>query len=238
MQLLFYFFTLVIKEQIKIMLAKELLTYSLPALKPSDTGQIALELMEQYKVSHLPLVEDEHYLNLVSEDDIYDYELENIQFSQAKLKPFAPYVTENQSIYEILTLLSKIKISVLPVLSKKNTYLGSIIVGKLIFDVIKLFGLDEEGAVLIFRIKKRDYSIVQIGQIIEANNAKVLSFFTIPVDKDFIKLVIKLNTKDVVSLLQTFERYDYEVDSVLFDDEKYNEIFKERYDALMNFLKI
>ena len=184
------------------------------------------------------MVDDGHYLNLVAEDDIYDYNLENVQFKQANLKPFAPYVTENQSIYEILTLLSRVKITVLPVVSKKNTYSGSIIVGKLVFDVIKLFGLDKEGAVLIFRIKQRDYSIVQIGQIIEANNAKILSFFTIPVDKDFLKLVIKLNTQDVVSLLQTFERYDYEVDSVLFDDEKYNEIFKERFDALMNFLKI
>lgn len=220
------------------MLAKELLTDSLPALKPTDTGQIALGLMEQYKVSHLPLVQDGHYLNLVSEDDIYDYNLENLQFNQARLKTFAPYVTENQSIYEILTLLSRVKITVLPVLSKKNIYLGSIIVNNLIFDAIKLFGLDQEGAVLIFRIKKRDYSIVQIGQIIEANNAKILSFFALPVDNDHIKLVIKINTKDVVSLLQTFERYDYEVDSVLYDDEKYNEIFKERFDALMNFLKI
>ncbi len=220
------------------MLAKDLVTQSLPALKLTDTGQIALELMEEYKISHLPVVKDQYYITLISEDDIYDLELEDKQLQNAKLKTFRPYITENQSIYEILTLLSNLKISVVPVITKDEKFLGSILTYDMLFNIIEHFGLGEEGAVLIFKLKKQDYSIVQIGQIIEANNAKIISFFAIPEEQDSIKLVIKLNTKDVVSLLQTFERYDYEVSSVFFDDKKYNELYKERLEAFLKYLEI
>ncbi len=220
------------------MQAKDLVTYSLPHLKPTDTGQIALELMEEYKVSHLPLVNGQHYLTLISEDDILDLELENKQLQAEHIKIFRPYILENQSIYEILTLLSNIKISVIPVLEKDEKFVGSILTYDLLFSTIELFGLNEEGAVLILKLKKQDYSIVQIGQIIEANNAKILSFFTIPEEQDSLKLIIKVNTKDVVSLLQTFERFDYEVSSVFFDDQKYNELYQERLDAFLKYLEI
>ncbi len=220
------------------MTARDLVTYSLPHLTPQDTGSSALELMEEFKVSHLPLVDGDRYITLVSEDEIYDKNLEDTRLADARLEVFRPYVNERQSVFDVLTLLAKIKTSVLPVLGDKEQYLGSILVADLIFDVIRAMGLDEDGAVITVKVKKHDYSVSHIGQIIEANNAKILSLFTIDDSDSHLKVVIKLNTRDVVSLIQTFERYDYEVESVLYDDEKYKQLYQERLDALMSYLKI
>jgi CBS domain-containing protein len=40
------------------MLARELINDKIPSLKPSDTGQKSLDLMSDYKLAELPLVED------------------------------------------------------------------------------------------------------------------------------------------------------------------------------------
>ncbi|MCD4745627.1 MAG: CBS domain-containing protein, partial [Bacteroidales bacterium] len=52
------------------MLAKQLITESIIPLKTSDTGKDALNLMNEYKVSHLPIVNNIDFLGLISEADI------------------------------------------------------------------------------------------------------------------------------------------------------------------------
>ncbi len=220
------------------MKAKDLITYSLPYIKPQDTGWQAIEMMIEFKVLHLPLVDEDRYITLVSEDDIYNYGLEDKKFQEVRLEIFRPAVYENHNIFDVFNVLSNTKVSVLPVLGQEETFLGSILVNDLIFKVIEIFGLAQEGAVLILRVKYIDYSITIIGNIIESNNAKIVSFFTLPEDETYQKIIIKVNTPDVLSLLETFERYDYEVESVLFDDQKYKDIYKERWDALMKYLNI
>jgi predicted transcriptional regulator len=220
------------------MTAKQLLTYSLPTLKPEDTPQLALKLMDEYKVSHLPLVANGKYVNLIKEASLLELVDCSTQLQNLNLPVFKPFALENHSIFDILLTFDKTKTSVLPVIDKNENYIGSILSHELLFKTISIFNLNQPGAVITFRIRKIDYSITQIGNIIEANNAKILSFFVIPDSQDYIKLILKLNTPDVVSILQTFERYDYEVDSVLYDDEKYKELYQKSLDTLLNYLSI
>ncbi len=220
------------------MTAKDLVTYSLPVLTPSDTGNRAIELMEEYKLSHLPLVDRDHYVTLISEDEIYDNEYFDKPFSQVNLKVFRPFVSEKHTLYDVLALLGRLKITVLPVLSPQEKYLGSILVPDLIYQVIDFFNLSNEGAVITVKQKIHDYSLVQLAQIIEANNAKILSFSSVPIDEENVKLILKLNVTDAISILQTLERYDYEVENILFDDEEYKKIYQERLDALLSYLSI
>ncbi len=220
------------------MKARELITHSLPYIKPKDTGWQAIEMMVEFKVLHLPLIDHGRYITLISEDDIYNLGLEDKTFEQTRLEIFRPLVYENQNIFDIFNVLRNTKVSVLPVLGKDEIFIGSVLINNLIFRVIEYFGLAQEGAVLMLRVKYIDYSITIIGNIIEANNAKIVSFFTVPEDETYQKIIIKVNTPDVLSLLETFERYDYEVESVLFDDQKYQDVYKERWDALMKYLDI
>jgi hypothetical protein len=54
------------------MLARDLISEVVPALKTSDTAQTALNWMEIFRVSHLPIVNENDYLGLISDSDIYD----------------------------------------------------------------------------------------------------------------------------------------------------------------------
>ena len=54
------------------MIAKDIISDVIPLLKTSDTAQTALNWMEIFRVSHLPIVNNVDYLGLISDSDIYD----------------------------------------------------------------------------------------------------------------------------------------------------------------------
>jgi hypothetical protein len=83
-----------------------------------------------------------------------------------------------------------------------------------------------------------DYQMSQISQIIESNNAKILGFYTETFeDNNQLRVTIKLNQSKMGPILQTFSRYDYNIDEVYIDDQMENE-FQSRYDHLMNYLSL
>ena len=54
-----------------MLIAKDFISYEIPALKSSDSGLKALTWMDEFKVSHLPIVNNEELLGIVSDDDIF-----------------------------------------------------------------------------------------------------------------------------------------------------------------------
>ena len=65
--------------------AIELISDIIVPLKTSDTVQTALSMMNEFKVTHLPLVNNLSYLGLLSEDDIIGTESEDMPLGNVKL---------------------------------------------------------------------------------------------------------------------------------------------------------
>ena len=61
------------------MLTRDLLTQTLPHLQLHDKVYQALQLMNDYHVTHLPVVEDEKYLGLISEEILLHAENDNAE---------------------------------------------------------------------------------------------------------------------------------------------------------------
>ena len=96
--------------------------------------------------------------------------------------------------------------------------------------------MKEKGGILILEVNELDYSMAQIGQIVESNEAKILSS-TILSDASSTKLdiTLKINQEDLTSIIRTFERYDYVV-KASYQNGSGAEDLQWRYDALMNYL--
>lgn len=220
------------------MFAKQLITDDIIPLKTSDTGAQALAFMDDYKLSHLPIVNNVEYLGMISEDDIYvsnnfDQPLGNHQLSSVN-----SYVTENQHVFEVLTLISEQKLSIVPVLDKKNRYLGSITAQNLIENLANVFSVNQPGGLIILEMCGKDYSLSEISQIVESNNGKVLSLnITSNVNSSIIEVAIKLNIKEIKAIVQTFNRYNYNIKASYTESDDFDDL-KDRYDSLMNFLEI
>jgi len=209
----------------------------IPSLKTSDTGITALNWMDVFKVMHLPIVNDKEFLGLISEVDIYDMNMPEEPLGNHPLSLFMPYVLEHQHVFEIMEVVSRLKLSLVPVLDIKKNYLGVITMVDLLHYFAELSALKNPGGIIIVELNSNDYSMAQISQIVEGNDAKILSSYVTPhQDSTKLEITLKLNVTDLTSIIQTFNRYNYSIKGsfMKFDDEE--DLLDERYDLLMRYL--
>jgi acetoin utilization protein AcuB len=221
------------------MVAKDLISEIIPALKTSDTGQTALNWMEIFRISHLPIVNNQDFLGLISDADIYDTNQPEEPIGNHELTLLKPYVTEDQHLFEVIGLAAQLRLSVVPVLDNKNHYRGVITSSDLVRYMAGISSMDQPGGILVLELIERDYSLSQIAQIVESNNIKVLSMYiTSPPDSTRLEITLKVNTTDLHALIRTFERYNYEVKTWVTSNDSIDRFYSERFDLLMKYLNI
>jgi acetoin utilization protein AcuB len=220
------------------MKAIELITEEIPPLLHSDSGEKALAWMEDFKISHLPVLKNGNYVGTVSESDLLD----KLEVTESLDKLFQhlprPYVFSGAHIYEVLGKIAEHKVTVLPILDDKENYLGCTNVHHLMNLVANTGSIKERGGIIVLEMNAIDYSMAQIAQIVESNNAKILSSFIMS-SKDSTKMevTLKINETELDSILRTFERYDYFV-KASYQKGKFDDDLEFRFDALMNYLNI
>lgn len=219
------------------MVAKEMLSDIIPSLKTSDTGISALNWMDIFKVTHLPIVNDKEFLGLISENDIYDLNMPEEPLGNHQLSLVRPYVTENQHILEVVDLASRLKLSLVPVLDHRKNYLGVITATDLLHYFAEQTALKNPGGIVVLELNHNDYSLSQIAQIVEGNDAKILGMFiNAQPTTTLIELSLKLNVTDVTSIIQTFNRYNYTVLGSYMKHDDQEDLLEDRYNLLMRYL--
>ncbi len=219
------------------MLAKDMISEIIPALKTSDSGITALNWMDIFKVSHLPIVNDKEFLGLVSETDIYDMNIPEEPLGNHQLSLLRPYVLDSQHVFEIMEVASRLKLSIVPVLDNKKHYLGVITIMDLLHYFAELSALRNPGGIIVLELNSNDFSMSQISQIVEGNDAKILgAFITSHPDSVKLELTLKLNVTDLTSINQTFNRYNYTVAGSYMKHDEEEDLLDERYNLLMRFL--
>ncbi|HTN18848.1 MAG TPA: CBS domain-containing protein [Pelobium sp.] len=218
------------------MIASELISTLISPLKTSDSIQKALDYMAEFRVCHLPIVDGAHFLGLLSEDDLIDETDLNEPVSIIQLSLINPYVLENQHVYEVIKALNEQKLSVLPVLDDKMNYLGAIVVNDVVSYLATLTAVTDPGGIIVLEINNRDNSLSHIAQIVESNNAQVLSSYVDELsDSTKLTVTLKVNKVDITQIVASFLRYDYTV-LATFNHTNQRSNDADRYDSLMNYL--
>jgi CBS domain-containing protein len=220
------------------MRAIDVITEDIPPLTHSDTGEKALSWMEEFKVSHLPVLKFGNFVGVVSESDILDkMDLEKTLDELFQHLP-RPYVISSDHIYQILSRISELKLSVIPILDDNEKYIGCTTVQHLMSLIANTGSIKENGGILVLEMSHSDYSMAQIGQIVESNDAKILSSYIMSSpDSTNIEVTLKINKIELDAIIRTFERYDYII-KASFQKSVYQEDLIYRYDALMNYLNL
>lgn len=221
------------------MLAKELISDIVPSLKTSDSGVKALYWMDIFRISHLPIVNNQEFLGLISDKDIYDLDMAEEAIGNHNLSLFSPFVQKDQHIYEAFELVSRLKLTVVPVLDGGSKYLGSITVNDLVTRFADLSALNQPGGILVLEVGVRDYSLSEIAQIVESNDTKILSLYVSShSDSMRIDVTLKLNRTDISSVIQTFTRYNYNIKASYMADDDLDDYYTNRYDSFLKYLNI
>ena len=223
------------------MIAENLITESIPTVSLDEIGSKVLMLMEIFRVSHLPVVVESEYLGVVSDKEIYD--AENFDEKIGKyISPILlqPHVHINQHIFEVVGVSLGCGVSIIPVLENDHSYKGSITRTDLAIKITELFSSNEPGGIIVLELTEINYSLSQISQIIEGNDARILSLYIhkpSPSSKE-LDVTIKVNVVDLSGIIQTFVRYDYLIKETYMDHSQIKSLFDDRYDQFMRYINI
>ena len=220
------------------MLVGDLITDEIPPLKTSDTVETALDWMEQFKVSHLAVVENRTFVGLVSENDLLDYEHPEEKINEIKTPLLKPILHYYQHAYDVVKVMSALNLTLIPVLDENEFYKGCITLKGLVQNLGNMIAVANPGGVIVLEVNQVDYSLTQIGNIIESNDAKVLSLhISSHPDSTKMEITIKVNREDLSAILQTFHRYNYNI-KAHFHHGDYDRDLKGKLNEFLHYLKI
>lgn len=220
------------------MYAHELISDSIPPLRTSDSIQKVIDRMAEFRVNHLPIVNDQQFLGLISDEDTIEVSDHSFPIGGLSLSLHNPFVFEDQHVYDVIRLFYEQKLSLVPVLDEKKNYRGVISINTMMEYIATITSVKEPGGIIILEINNRNNSLTHIAQIVESDNAQILSSYveSFP-DSTRMEVTLKLNRTDISSILASFLRYDYNVKAT-FNDTKSDDGTSDRYDQLMNYLDI
>ena len=219
------------------MIAGKLVTNTLVPLRTSDTGDEALGIMTDFHVRHLPIVNNEQLLGLISEDDILENDV-NEAVGSYQLSINRPQVKANDHFYEVMRQLSEHQLTVIPVIDEEGNYVGMISQEDVLNYFARLASFSEPGTILILEVPSRDYSLAEICRLIEGEGTRVLSsFVSANTDGTVLNVTLKLNRTYIQSVMATLERFNYEVIASFNEHELY-ESLQENYNSLMYYLDV
>jgi acetoin utilization protein AcuB len=221
------------------MLAKDLISDAVIPLKTSDPATIALGWMDDLRVSHLPIVNNEKFLGLVSDADIYDVNTPDEPLGSHSLSLIRPYVLCHQHLYDVLRVVASQNLTLVPVLDDKGNYMGCITLARIAQSLADIASLQQPGGVLVLEVNNHDYALSEIARIVESNDAKVLSsYITSHPDTTRLEVTIKVNKIDLSPIIQTFNRYNYNIIASYSEESLFGDLIHDRFESLMNYLNI
>lgn len=198
----------------------------------------AINWMEEFRLEHLPLVDSVNYIGLASEEDILKLSALDQPLANHNLPLIRPFVRYNQPVFEVVKLISKDKLTIVPVLDAADHYIGLVTLQ----DILKHYSesgiFEDANGVLVLEVGAKSYSLSEIAHIIESEDGKIISSYITPnPENETIDITIKINQRELSRILASFSRHGYFVKEHYHQNEFMDDI-KSRYDSLMNYLGI
>jgi acetoin utilization protein AcuB len=219
------------------MTAAELIKNNIPHLKPTDTVQQALELMHEFHVSELPVVDNQKSIGLLHEDDLIDANENATVETQIPLAEQV-VVKANDFFLAPLKLMHQRKLGLLPVIKEDGEYLGVITAEDLLNAAAHYNAATEPGGIIILQMPHNNFTISELGRIVESNDARIIHLNTwTDATSGQLMVAVKINKNDLQDILASLERYEYNVVQY-FGENLSEEELRLNFDHLMNYLNI
>jgi CBS domain-containing protein len=221
------------------MLVKDLISDEIPFATLNDSCQTVSQWLDEFKMTHLPVVNDAGlFAGIITEMALYEIDDwdDKLLKHQSVLEQYA--AAANDHAFDALLKMANSGASCLAAVDEKGVFVGSISIYRLVKAIGNLSLVSDKGGIIQLEMNIIDYSLTEIARIVESNNARILgTYITANPDNRKITVTLKLNKRDVTSILKTFERYEYTVTGSYQIDES-NDGIQDRFDNLMNYLNI
>ncbi len=219
------------------MLANQLITTHYPTLHIQDKVSVVLQLMDDFDIQHLPIVQDDKFLGLVSKDELLDMdETASLKLLESDLITTAIKGTEH--FLSALKVASSNALTIVPVVNDALEWVGGITAQELLKAASAFTGAEDFGAVIVLEMERKSYSFGEISRLVETNDAYITQFNTATeIETGLLIVTIRLSKLEVSDIVATFQRYEYVI-RYFFGEEQYQNEIRYNYDHLMSYLKI
>ncbi|TDG35111.1 CBS domain-containing protein [Pedobacter changchengzhani] len=220
------------------MFAEEIISHAIQPITVDDTAQKALDRMNEFKLKHYPVVNDGQFFGLVLEDDLLGIRNLDTPISKLSINFINAFVFNNAHTYDVIRLLSQLNLTAVPVVDQHKNYVGLISINNIVDTLAQQFTVNEPGGIIVLEINNRDNSLAHISQVVEADNAQILSSFVNSfADSTRLEITLKVNKTEITALVASLERYNYTVLAV-FNNTQSDDGSQERFNSFMNYLNV
>lgn len=219
------------------MIAQDLIQLDIKPLSPKSTVGDALREMEDFGLHHWPIVQETLYEGMISEDTALEVdESEILENLRQRFQRSA--VQDSRHLFDAVRKYGEEHVSIMPVVDEDNHYMGYLLPHDVLHAIGGLFSLQAPGSIFILEVNQQDYSLAQIAQIVESNDAKILaSYIHLNGDKGTFEVTLRVNFSDLSSVIASFERYEYKILQA-WHENRYEQDLKQRFDQFMNYLNM
>lgn len=204
------------------MVASNHLNNEIPEILPTDSAQQALDMMEEFKVAHLPVVFKGQYLGIISETTLLNSYDTFGPISGFQLEHINTYLSPSSYIFDVTQAIVQHQLSIIPIINSQEEFEGVVTLKTLIEAYGNLSSVKSPGSIIEVLLKVTDYSLAEISRIIEVNGSRILSSFIRNYEDDPARIILslKLDKEQTGAVVATLERHQYNiVAKYLFDTD-------------------
>lgn len=225
------------------MVAIEAISKEIPPISKETGLDEALRTMDSYRVDQLPVMDDGRYLGLVYHADILAHHNDQQKIADLESDLIKVYVDKNQHLYELVKVADEFDLTLIPVLEDneedgESEWVGTVLLHDLIRWFAHAVSIKEPGGIIVISVDRKDFAMSQIGQIVEGNEARILSsYISSEPGSHTLDVILKLDRQDVDAVIQTFERYDYRIKAT-YQESRIEDDLRDKFDELMNYINM
>jgi acetoin utilization protein AcuB len=218
------------------MKVQDVLSATTPPLKLDDTVEEALGQLMEYRVRHLPVVEDDTLVGILSEEQMMDAPGPDATL-RTLVRPNPVSARPEQHIFDAAQVMVKHDLSTLPVAGPDEAYVGLIRRHDIFDSFAQMLATQEAGAILALEVAPRDYALAKLVHLIEQNDAKVLAVASEPAEEGSKKkrVTLKLNVNDAARVRHVLEHNGYRIVASFGEED---DEMSERVQAFMRYLEV
>ncbi|MES2703187.1 MAG: CBS domain-containing protein [Bacteroidota bacterium] len=219
------------------MSTEHLISLSIPTLTPEDTGTHALDLMDEHKITELPVVSNDAYLALIKESDLMDWNTPGNALSTAPFLNYKPAIPASAHPFEVVRIMSQLELNVLPVVGDEQKYLGCVTKDTLLKHTAEYTGINNPGGIIVLEVAPRNYTLYEIARICENEDVSIVNVQVYTTEDGMLEVTLKLNRTGLSAVVSSFERHSYVVQAV-YGEEQNREDITNKYNLLMNYINM
>lgn len=214
-----------------------LISKNIPQLTLHDSVAKALQLMDDFEVTELSIVQKDKYIGTINKEDaLSGNETAAIETLQDDFT--INLVLEQDHFTKALSIIAEKKLSSIAVLNNDRDYIGVILATELTEHVANYIGAFAAGGIVTLSMESINFSFSEISRLIETHDATITQLNTeTDVTTGLLQVTIKVNKKEISDIIATLQRFEYNV-IAYYGEENYTNELQENYSHLMHYLNL